>query len=133
MSENDSAQTGTLADYGIEKQSIVRKPASSRDNAGDPIKICPECGDPVGASKGTQIIRVPEVVDDDLADALEERNAKLITHGWKCDRHTYDVILPNTTSRNATNFVSGWTGVELVFADGRTDFVPVPAKEVGHE
>jgi hypothetical protein len=124
-----------LGRYGVVSKQVVRAPATGHDNSGTKMKICPECGHPVGATKGPQrIASISVVVDPEtmkrLADDDGLGDGELVTHGWKCKEHSYPVILPQTTDSDAVGFVDGWTGVEIEFADGRTDYVPVPEKEV---
>ena len=112
-----------LGRYGVVSPTIVREPSRDTQN----IPVCAECGHPVAKSKGSHRIAKPELVDDDLAAALEE----LITHGWRCDRHSYEVVMPaHAHGPDADGMIDGWVGVELEFADGHTRYVPTPEREV---
>ncbi len=102
---------------------VVREPTRDRDK----VHVCPSCGHPVGKSKGSQRIEKPDLVHVVLAAAFDE----LITFGWRCDRHPYDIVMPmRAGGSEARALVDGWTGVELRFADEHVRYVPVPEREV---
>ena len=112
-----------LGRYGVMPPTIVREPM--RDSDG--LQVCPECGHPVGNSKGTQRIEKPDIVHVVLAAAFDE----LITFGWACDRHPYDIVMPlRAGGADASAMVDGWTGVEIRFSDEHVRHVPVPEREV---
>jgi hypothetical protein len=102
----------------------LRRPATDSED----LKICPECGRPVAETKGSQRVEWP-TVDSDQIDTEE-----LVTHGWKCNRHTSRVVLPViVTGPDARSFVDGWIGVRVEFADGSKHYIPVPEREVSGE
>ena len=108
-----------LERYGVIAPTVVR----DYHQDGDLIN-CAECGQPVNASKGTQTIHKPEIVEDiDLQE--------IVTLGWSCDRHPSDVVLPQRClDFDAPSFVDGWVGVRVRFADQVVRHVAVPAKEL---
>lgn len=55
----------------------------------DGVRICAECGHPVEKTKGSQRIVNPDLFYVRLAVAFDE----LVTFGWKCDRHPYEIVL----------------------------------------
>ena len=117
------SRTG-LARFGVVPRTIVRAPARDHDG----LVICPECGAPVGASKGTPRIARPDLLDEDLEEIVD---GTLVTHGWACERHQYDVVLPSRChGPEAPSFVDGWVGVELRFADDLVRWVATPEREV---
>ncbi|WP_254524840.1 hypothetical protein [Natrinema caseinilyticum] len=102
---------------------VVREPA--RD--GQDIPICPECGHPVANSKGSQRIEKPDLVHVALAGTFDE----LVTFGWRCERHPYEIVLPmRVGDADASAFVDGWTGVEIRFADEHVRHVAIPKREL---
>ncbi|MFC4247250.1 hypothetical protein ACFOZ7_09610 [Natribaculum luteum] len=112
-----------LERFGVVAPTIVREPA--RDD--QDIPICAECGYPVAKSKGPHRVEKPQLVDDNLADALEY----LVTYGWRCDRHAADVVMPSHASGpDAPGMIDGWIGVQLRFADEHVRYVPIPEREV---
>lgn len=106
-----------LRRYGVEAPTVVRAPTTD----GDGNASCPECGKLVGATRGTQRIAYPTILDDLEADDL-------VVHGYRCERHPAWVVLPSRPSE----LPSGWRAVEIELADGRPRAVPVPAAEVEH-
>jgi transcription initiation factor IIE alpha subunit len=54
--------------------------------------ICPECGQDVTASKSTPRIRDPELEDCERRQEIDE----LLTHGWLCSQHQYDVVFKSS-------------------------------------
>ena len=112
-----------LARYGVRPPTIVREPA--RDS--QKIPVCSECGEPVPQTKGPQRIHNPDVVDRELRACLD---GPLVTFGYRCDRHAYEVVMPNRSDEHASAMLDGWTGVELAFADGHERYVPTPQKEI---
>jgi len=89
--------------------------------------ICPECGQDVTSSKTTPRIRSPDLADRDLREQIDE----LLTHGWLCTHHEYDVVIPvECRDRDASNLQDGWTGIRLVFTDEIVRWVPTPRKEL---
>ena len=89
--------------------------------------ICPECGQDVTASKTTPRIRDPDLDDRELREQIDE----LLTYGWLCTRHEYDVVIPvECQGQKASNLQDGWIGVRLVFADDTVRWVPTPQKEI---
>ena len=112
-----------LQQFGFMPPTVVREP--TRDSEG--VHVCPECGYPVGKSKGSQRIEKPELEHVALAAAFDE----LITFGWRCDRHPYDIVMPARAGGPDANAMNdGWTGVELWFTDEFVRHVPVPKREV---
>ena len=112
-----------LGRFGVVPPTVVREPA--RDN--QDIPICPECGHPVVKSKGSQRIEKPDLVHVALAAAFGE----LITFGWRCERHPYEIVLPmRLGGEDASAFVDGWTGVEIRFTDDHVRHVATPEREV---
>jgi len=102
---------------------VVRAPARNPDGS----VICPECGQDVTSSKSTPRIRDPDLDDRELREQIDE----LLTYGWLCTRHQYDVVIPvECRDRDASNLQDGWTGVRLVFADEIVRWVPTPHKEL---
>ena len=121
MSRRDQ-RTG-LGRFGVKPAPIVRTPARNPDGS----VICPECGQDVTKSKRTHRIRNPDLADRDLRRELDE----LLTHGWICTRHQYDVVIPvECRGRDASNLQDGWTGVRLAFADNIVRWVPTPRREL---
>ncbi|MFP8891478.1 hypothetical protein ACLI4U_17175 [Natrialbaceae archaeon A-CW2] len=116
------SRTG-LAGYGVMAPTVVREPARDTDG----IHVCAECGQPVSKSKGSQRIAKPDLIHPRLAVAFDE----LVTFGWSCDRHPYDVVMPmHVGGENASAFVDGWTGVEIRFSDDHIRHVATPEREV---
>lgn len=110
----------SLADYGVAPRDVLRAP--TRDHSGQ--VICPECGCPLGGTKGSQRLVNPLLVD-------EIEIAVFVTLGYRCDRHPYDVIIPTQCKgKRAGNYPAGWVGVRVEFADGVVRWVAVPEKEV---
>ncbi|WP_081638783.1 hypothetical protein [Salinarchaeum sp. Harcht-Bsk1] len=105
-----------LSRYGVEAPTVVRAPTTDADG----LKICPECGAPIGGTLGTQRIAHPTIRDDLEAD-------ELVTHGYRCNRHPSWVVLPS----HPNELPDGWASVEIDLADGRSRPVPVPQAEVG--
>lgn len=115
-----------LGRYGVSSKTVLRE----RTEDDDGYLICPECGTPVGNSLGSHEVARPEIVDDELADAIGD---VLVTHGWVCDRHPgYEVVMPTPVGslsvEEAVN--SGWVGVRVQFADGFVRTVATPEKEI---
>jgi len=113
----------SLKDFGVRPLPVVREPA--RDRHDSDLRACPECGEPVG-DLSTWRIESPDVVDDVSV-------GKLVTRGWVCDGHHYDVILPLPVTENAPTLGSSWTTVRLQFSDTRVRHVAVPKREVSPE
>ena len=113
-----------LARFGVVPSTIVRTPARDRDG----LVICPECGVPVGSSKGTPTIVNPDLRDRELTKII---GRELVTHGWQCTSHQYDVVIPSKChGPDAPSFVSGWMGVQIYFADEVVRWVATPEKEI---
>ena len=113
-----------LARFGVVSRTVVRTPAHDRDR----LVICPECGVPVGASRGSHTIIGPDLLDEDLGELV---GRELVTLGWVCEQHQYDIVLPETChGSEAPSFVSDWIGVELRFADEIVRWIATPAKEI---
>ncbi|WP_312907091.1 hypothetical protein [Natronosalvus caseinilyticus] len=111
-----------LERFGVVAPTIVREPARDAQK----IPICAECGHPVANSKGSQSIERPTLVDDDL-DGVD----RLITFGWSCERHAYDVVMPaHAHGPSAPGMIDGWIGLEVEFVDGHVRHVPTPEREV---
>lgn len=110
----------SLKDFGVRPLPVVREPA--RDRHDSDLRACPECGEPVG-ELSTWRIESPDVVDDVSV-------GKLVTRGWVCDGHHYDVILPLSVSKGAPQLGSAWTTVRVQFSDTRVRHVAVPNQEV---
>ncbi|WP_248515076.1 hypothetical protein [Salinarchaeum laminariae] len=106
-----------LARYGIEAPTVVRAPVTDPQDR----TICPECGHPVGGTRGTQRIARPTVLDEDLTDADE-----LLTHGYHCKGHPSWVVLPS----HPDSVPDGWLSVEIELSDGRAREIPVAEPEV---
>ncbi|ELY97536.1 hypothetical protein C482_12974 [Natrialba chahannaoensis JCM 10990] len=116
------SRTG-LRKFGVMAPTVVREPTRDRDN----IPICPECGHPVPKTKGSQRIEKPDLVNVVLAASFDE----IVTFGWCCDRHPYDIVLPmRAGGPEAGALIDGWTGVKLRFSDEHVRHVPVPEREV---
>jgi hypothetical protein len=114
-----------LGRYGVSSQTVLRE--RTEDDEG--YLICPECGTPVGNSLGSHEVARPEIVDDDLADAIGD---VLVTHGWVCDRHPgYEVVMPTPVGSLSVERAvhPGWVGVRVRFADGFVRTVATPEKE----
>ena len=112
-----------LARYAVRPPTIVREPA--RDS--QKIPVCAECGHPAPQTKGPQRIHNPDVVDRDLRQHL---NRPLITFGYRCNQHAYEVVTPNRCDSSASAMLDRWTGVEVAFCDEHERFVPTPEKEM---
>ncbi|SER61824.1 hypothetical protein [Natrinema salaciae] len=116
------SRTG-LERFGVVSPTVVREP--TRDSEG--IPVCPACSHPVVKSKGSQRIEKPDLVHVALAAAFDE----LITFGWRCERHPYDIVLPmRVGGEDASAFVDGWTGVQIRFSDEHVRHVATPEREV---
>jgi len=116
-------QRSGLGRFDVMPAPVVRTPARNPDGS----VICPECGQDVTGSKGTPRIRDPNLDDRELCEQIDE----LLTHGWLCSRHEYDVVIPvECQGQNASNLQDGWIGVRLVFADDTVRWVPTPQKEI---
>ncbi|SER08496.1 hypothetical protein [Natrinema salaciae] len=116
------SRTG-LERFGVVSPAIVREP--TRDSEG--IPVCPECCHPVVKSKGSQRVEKPDLVHVALAAAFDE----LITFGWRCERHPYEIVLPmRVGGEDASAFVDGWTGVQIRFSDEHVRHVATPEREV---
>ena len=113
----------SLQQFGFMPPTVVHEPTQDQEG----VHVCPECGYPVGKSKGSQRIEKPDLVHVALAAAFDE----LVTFGWCCDRHPYDIVIPaRAGGSNANAMIDGWTGVELRFSDEHVRYVPVPEREV---
>lgn len=114
-----------LGRFGVAPCTILRIPTTSASG----LTICPECGHPVDQSKGSHEVAFPEIVGGvdpvDVGDVL-------VTHGWACNQHSYDLVLPlRIGSVDDTRIVlPGWVGVKVRFADGSVRPIPTPAKEI---
>jgi hypothetical protein len=111
----------SLERYGVTPQDIVRAPVQDRHDDDD-LKACPECGHVVGEPT-TRKIDGPNVVDDVHLDAL-------ITRAYKCQRHGYDVLLPERVAEAAPSHGDEWTTVRVQYADGRVRHVAVPKRVI---
>lgn len=113
-----------LSKYGIRPPDAIREVARNRSGA----EVCAECGDVVVDSLGSQRVWSPDVVDD-VALRLENT---LITYGWRCCKHTADVVMPlRVSSSECVEMPArGWFGVRVRAADGRVLLVPTPAVEI---
>ena len=121
MSRRD--QRSGLGRFGVKPAPVVRSPARNPDGS----LICPECGQDVTESKTTPRIRDPDLADRELRQEIDE----LLTYGWLCTRHEYDVVIPvECRDRDASNLQDGWIGIRLVFADEIVRWVPTPRKEL---
>jgi hypothetical protein len=121
MSRRD--QRSGLGRFDVKPTPIVRSPARNPDGS----VICPECGRDVTDTKGTPRIRAPDLADRELRQEIEE----LLTFGWICTGHHYDVVIPvECRDRDASNLQNGWIGVRLVFADEITRWVPSFCREL---
>lgn len=110
----------SLVDFGVAPRDVLRAP--TRTHSGE--VVCPECGCPLGGTKGNQRLNNPRLVDDTEIGAF-------VTIGHRCDRHAYDVIIPvRCDGPTARNYPDGWQGVRVEFADGMVRWVAVPDKEV---
>jgi hypothetical protein len=113
-----------LGRFDVTPAPVIRTPARNPDGS----VICPECGQSVTDTRGTQRIRQPDLADRKLREKLDE---PLLTHGWVCTRHQYDVITPRRCrGTDASNLPGGWIGVRLVFADETVRWVPTPEREL---
>lgn len=112
----------SLVEFGVAARDVIRQFSRDRDG----LVICPECGQPIGGTEGSQRLLNPALVDDrDL-----EVN-RFVTLGWRCDRHAYDVIVPKPCrGEQATNYPAGWIGVRVRYADDHVRWVALPEKEV---
>ena len=116
-------QRSGLGRFDVIPAPVVRSPARNPDGS----VICPECGQDVTASKGTHCIRDPDLADHDLRRDIDE----LLTHGWVCTQHQYDVVIPvECRGRSASNLQDGWIGVRLVFADDVVRWVATPERDL---
>lgn len=112
----------TLEDFGVAARDVVRQLTTDRDG----LIVCPECGRPIGGTKGSQQLVNPELVD---ADELEVEH--FVTLGWRCEKHAYDVIIPKPCNgERARNYPAGWRGIRVRYADDLVRWVAVPEKEV---
>ena len=112
-----------LRRFGVMSPTVVREPTRDREG----VQVCSECGHPVGRSKGSQLIEKPDLVHVALAVAFNE----LVTFGWSCDRHPYDIVMPmRAGGSDAGALPDGWIGVELRFSDDHVRYVAVPEREV---
>lgn len=110
----------SLADFGVAPRDVLRAP--TRDRSGE--VVCPECGCPLGGTKGSQRLTNPLLVDR-LSISV------FVTLGYRCDRHAYDVIIPlRCGGPSAGNYPPGWVGIRVEFADEVVRWVAVPEKEV---
>jgi hypothetical protein len=115
-----------LGRFDVTPAPVVRTPARNPDNS----VICPECGQSVTDTRGTQRIRRPDLADRDLR---EQFDGPLLTHGWVCVRHQYDVVTPvYCRGPEASNLPEGWTGIRLVFVDETVRWIPTPERELEH-
>jgi hypothetical protein len=106
---------------------VLRRPARDRD---DDSVICPECGQDVAESKRPQSVSEPTLSGADRDLDL----STLVVYGWRCQAHSYDVVLPaRATGRDAPQFLDGWVGVLVRTVDGVERWVPTPAKELPDE
>lgn len=112
----------SLTDYGAVARSPVRRLATDNDG----LKVCPECGRPVGGTRGTHELNIPETADPNHGDLPRTLHA----FGYVCDHHPTDVILPLPTDEQASNLPDGWTGIRLRFSDELARYVPVIAREL---
>lgn len=116
-----------LGRFGVAAKTVLREATTDHDN----VRICPECGHPVGNSLRGHEVAHPEIVEG--ADP-EEIGDSLVVYGWKCTRHSgYAVVMPTPVgSRTAAEAVRpGWVGVRVRMADGFVRTVAVPAREIG--
>jgi hypothetical protein len=121
MSRRD--QRSGLGRFDVKPTPIVRSPARNPDGS----VICPECGRDATDTKGTPRVRAPDLADRELRREIDE----LLTYGWICSRHQYDVVIPvECRGRDASNLQNGWVGVRLVFADETVRWVATPRKEI---
>ena len=110
------SRTG-LGRYGVVPRTVLRAPTRDADG----VRICPECGDPIETTKGTQMVSTTLLVDAGLAAGLDEQ---VPTHGWACERHSYPLVTPTRAD------LPGWVPVEARYGDGEIRAIPVPQKEV---
>jgi len=112
-----------LQRYGVMPPTVVREPATDAEG----VRICAECGHPVAKTKGSHLIAKPDLIHPRLAVAFDD----LVTHGWKCERHPYEIVMPmRVGGSDAGAFVDGWTGVEIRFSDGHIRHIATPEREV---
>jgi hypothetical protein len=120
---NHRGQRSGLGRFNVMPAPIVRSPARNPNGS----VICPECGQDVTNSKSTHRIRGPDLADRQLRREIDE----LLTFGWLCTRHQYDVVIPvECRGTDALNLQNGWTGVRLAFADNVVRWVATPRKEL---
>ncbi|WP_290816751.1 hypothetical protein [Halovivax sp.] len=67
------------------------------------------------------------MVDRELQESID---GTLVTFDYPCDRHAYEIVMPNRSDERASAMLDGWTGVELVFVDGHERYVPTPETEI---
>lgn len=117
------AEPSGLARFGVASQTILREPTRDRRER---MEICPEDGSPVSRSIGPQRIHHPDVLPEDV----EERPEQLVAFGWRCDRHSYDVVMPLPSGD--PRVPDDWPdrGVRVELADGRVR--EIAAREVDH-
>lgn len=110
----------SLSAFGVMPRYVLRGPTRDREGR----VVCPECGCPLGGTKGSQRLTNPLLVD-----GIEI--AAFVTLGYRCTRHAYDVIIPAPCKgESATNYPDGWRGVRVEFVDEVVRWVAVPEKEV---
>lgn len=117
-----------LARFGFTAQTVLREPVTDADD----LRICPECGHPVGTTKGPQQVEHPEIVEGADPEVVGER---LPTYGWVCERHNgYEVVMPlfvgADDSAAAHSLTDGWVTVRVRYADNSVRWIPAPAREV---
>jgi len=106
-----------LGRFGVTPRTPIRQHATDGD-----LRICAECGHPIGATQGPQRVAHPDLVDQQLANALGDQ---LIVFGWRCVNHQTPVVAPLVCDPNADSVTppidadsaDRWTGVRLRFAD----------------
>ncbi|WP_284031812.1 hypothetical protein [Halobaculum lipolyticum] len=114
-----------LGDFGIVPPTVVRHPPTSRAS----MHLCAECGVPIEGTKGSHVVQRPNLVSDEVADAVGDR---LVVFGFVCERHRQPVVHPHPTNRYAANVNGGrgWTGVRLEFSDTVVRWVATPESQV---